>query len=202
MDDANQALAALLSRARARDAAAAEALVSAFYGVVMAVVERRRPKSVDAEDIAQEVFLKMFQWLDDFRGGPRELEAWLRRTAFRTCLDHHRYQRSRPEVRWADLSEDERAALDAIGRGDTDYSPAERAGGRELVDLLLSSLSAKERLLIEMINLENRDLEEVSQLTGWSEINIRVRVYRARRKLRRVLSELMRNHESTGPEPG
>ncbi|MGC8989852.1 MAG: RNA polymerase sigma factor, partial [Verrucomicrobiia bacterium] len=184
MDDANQALAALLSRARARDAAAAEALVAAFYGAVMAVVERRRPKSVDAGDIAQEVFLKMFQRLDDFRGGPSELEAWLRRTAFRTCLDHHRRQRSRPEVRWADLSEDERAALDAIGRGDTDYSPAERAGGRELVDLLLSSLSAKERLLIEMLNLENRGMEEVQQLTGWSEINIRVRVYRARRRLR------------------
>lgn len=202
MDDANQALAALLSRARARDAAAAEALVSAFYGAVMAVVERRRPRSVDAEDIAQEVFLKMFQRLDDFRGGPRELEAWLRRTAFRTCLDHHRYQRSRPEVRWADLSEDERAALNALGRADTDFSPAERAGGRELVELLLSHLSAKDRLLIEMINLENRDMEEVKALTGWSEINIRVRVYRARRKLRRVLIELMGDHEFTEAEPG
>jgi RNA polymerase sigma-70 factor (ECF subfamily) len=191
MDDANQGLAALLSRARARDAVAAEALVSAFYGVVMAVVERRRPRSVDAEDIAQEVFLKMFQRLDDFRGGPRELEAWLRRTAFRTCLDHHRYHRSRPEVRWADLSEDERAALNALGRGDTDFSPAEWVGGRELVDLLLSHLSAKERLLIEMINLENRAMAEVKELTGWSEINIRVRVYRARRKLRRVLTALM-----------
>jgi len=201
MDDANQGLAALLSRARARDAVAAEALVSAFYGVVMAVVERRRPRFVDAEDIAQEVFLKMFQRLDDFRGGPRELEAWLRRTAFRTCLDHHRYHRSRPEVRWADLSEDERAALNALGRGDTDFSPAERVGGRELVDLLLSHLSAKERLLIEMINLENRAMAEVKELTGWSEINIRVRVYRARRKLRRVLTALMEDHEFAEPEP-
>lgn len=198
MDGPYHALDQLVSRARCRDAEAAEALVEALYPVVMGVVDKRRPQSVDAEDIAQEVFLKMFRHLDSFRGGPKELEAWLRRTAFRTCLDHHRYRKSRPEVRWSDLSDEQRAALDAVCRPDGSATPAEQAGARELADALLANLAPKERLLFEMLELERLSLEEIERLTGWRAINVRVRVYRARRKLRSILAKLLDEHELTG----
>lgn len=200
MDESNQALDALLARARTRDAAAAEALVTALYPTVMAVVGRRRPRSVDAEDIAQEVFLKMFQCLETFRGGPRQLEAWLRRTAFTTCVSHHRYQKCRPELRCADLSEDQLTALQAISKSDADLSPAEQAGARDLVEALLSRLSPKDRSLIEMVDLEQRDWGGVKEITGWSAVNIRVRLCRARRKLRRILAELTQQHDLHAPQ--
>ncbi|MCX8107557.1 MAG: sigma-70 family RNA polymerase sigma factor [Verrucomicrobiae bacterium] len=196
MDESELALTTLLARARARDPAAAEELVSVLYPVVMAVVERRRPRSVEAEDIAQEVFLRMFCHLDKFRGGPRELEAWLRRTAFRVCLDHHRYLESRPEIRWVDLTEEQRNALDAIYRGNGNPTPAEVACARDLVNALLSGLTAAERSLVEMVQLEKLDMEKVQQITGWSMVNIRVRMFRARRKLRRMLAKLLSDHES------
>lgn len=198
MDESNQAIAALLARARTRDAPAAEALVNCLYPAVMTVVERRRPRAVDAEDIAQEVFLKMFQHLDGFRGGPLELEAWLRRTAFRACLDHHRRLKCRPELRWADLSEDQLAALNAINAADADPSPADQAGSRDLVAALLSGLSPKDRLLVEMLDMERRGWEEVRELTGWSAVNIRVRLFRARRKLRGILAALLEHDELDG----
>lgn len=195
MDESSQAIAALLPGARARDAAAAGALVAALYPVVMAVVERRRPRSVDAEDLAQEVFLKLFQHLDDFRGGGPELIAWSRRTAFTTCLNQHRRRKSRPELRWADLSDDQVAALEAVHAATADPTPAEQAGGRDLIEALLSRLAPKERLLVELVEIEQRGGEEVQALTGWSAVNIRVRLFRARRKLRRLFGELVKEHE-------
>lgn len=195
MDESNQAIAALLPRVRARDAAAAEALVAALYPVIIAVVERRRPRSVEAADITQEVFLKLFRNLDQFRGGAPELEAWTRRTAFTTCLNLHRRRKSRPELRWADLSEDQVAALDTVNAEAADPSPAEQAGGHDLLEALLSQLSPKERWLVEMVDVEQCGWEEVKAVTGWSAVNIRVRLFRARQKLRHVLGKLLKEHE-------
>ncbi len=195
MDESNQAVAVLLPRVRAREAAAAEALVELLYPAVMAVVERRRPRSVDAEDIAQEVFGKLFQHLDGFRGGAPELGAWVRRTAFTTCLNHHRWRKSRPELRWADLPEEQLAALEAVHADTAATSPAEQAGGRDLIETLLAQLPPKERLLVEMVDVEQRGWEEVKALTGWSAVNIRVRLFRARRKLRRIFNELLKSDE-------
>ena len=196
MDESSQAVAVLLPRVRARDAASAEALVEALYPAVIAVVERRRPRSVDAEDIAQEVFLKFFQHLDGFRGGETALVAWVRRIAFTTCLNHHRARKARPELRWADLPEEQQLALEASQADRATPSPAEQAGGRDLLEALLSQLPPKQRLLVEMVDVEQRGWQEVKALTGWSAVNIRVRLFRARRKLRAVFAELMKDHES------
>ena len=196
MDESSQAIAALLSRVRARDAASAEALVEALYPAVIAVVERRRPRSVDAEDIAQEVFLKFFQHFDGFRGGEMALVAWVRRIAFTTCLNHHRARKARPELRWADLPEAQQLALEASKAEGATLSPAEQASGRDLLEALLSQLPPRERSLVELVDVEQRSWQEVKALTGWSAVNIRVRLFRARRKLRAVFGELMKDHES------
>jgi RNA polymerase sigma-70 factor (ECF subfamily) len=196
MDESSQAIAALLPRVRARDAASAEALVEVLYPVVIAVVERRRPRSMDAADIAQEVFLKFFQHFDGFRGGEMALVAWVRRIAFTTCLNHHRARKARPELRWADLPAAQQLALEASQADGTTPSPAEQAAGRDLLEALLSQLPPRERSLVELVDVEQRSWQEVKALTGWSAVNIRVRLFRARRKLRAVFGELMKDHES------
>ena len=195
MDASSQAIATLLPRVRARDAAAAEALVEALYPVVIPVIERRRPRDVEANDIAQEVVLKLFTHLDDFRGDGPALLAWARRTAFTTCLNHHRRRKTRPELRWADLSEEQQAAVEATGADPHEPSPAERASARDLLETLLAQLPPKDRLLVQMVEIDQCPWDEVQALTGWSAVNIRVRLFRARRRLRRVLGPLLHDHE-------
>jgi len=195
MDDEKPDVAALLARTRQRDAAAAEALVECLYPVIMPVVQRRLPRGADPRDLTQEVFLKIFTNLDGFRGSAASLEAWARRIAFRTCLNQLRHQRSRPELRWADLPEDQVEMLDSVVAAGQEPDPGQQASARDLLAALLAQLPAKERLLFELLELEQRGLDEVRQLTGWSRINIRVRMHRARQKLRRAWQQLSKNHE-------
>jgi len=141
------------------------------------------------------VFLKIFTNLDGFRGPASSLEAWARRIAFRTCLNQLRHQRSRPELRWADLSEEQVEALDSVVLVGREPDPGQQASARELLGALLAQLPPKERTLLELLELEQRSLDEVQRLTGWSRVNIRVRLHRARRKLRRALARLLKDHE-------
>jgi RNA polymerase sigma-70 factor (ECF subfamily) len=195
MDDEQPDVASLLARTRQRDAAAAEALVEYLHPVVMPVVQRRLPRGADPQDLAQEVFLKIFTNLDGFRGPAASLEAWARRIAFRTCLNQLRHQRSRPELRRADLSETQLEMLDSVTGAGSEPDPAQQTSARDLIETLLARLPAKERALFELLELEQRSLDEVRQLTGWSHINIRVRMHRARQKLRHAWRCLLHDHE-------
>jgi RNA polymerase sigma-70 factor (ECF subfamily) len=117
------------------------------------------------------------------------LPAWARRIAFRVCLNEWRRRKSRPERLWTDLSEEQAALLE--GTRDTfTNAHAEATAARELVNLLLEQLPPEERWVIELADLEERSLEEITELTGWSALNIRVRRFRARRTLRRALKQL------------
>jgi RNA polymerase sigma factor (sigma-70 family) len=195
MDNETPDLASLLARTRQRDAAAAEALVEYLYPIIMPVVQRRLPRGADPQDLAQDVFLKIFLNLEAFRGPASSLDAWARRVAFRTCLNHLRHQRSRPEWRWADLSEVQREMLDSTLAAAPEPDPGQQTSARDLLASLLAQLPAKERVLFELLELEQRSLADVRQLTGWSRINIRVRMHRARQRLRRAWQQLLQDHE-------
>jgi RNA polymerase sigma-70 factor (ECF subfamily) len=177
---------------REGDPEAAEALVAYLYPAVIQVVRRRLPERMDEEDAAQEVFLRLFRKLDQFRGGPESLVRWARRLAFTTCLNLIRHERRRPEVRWGDLGEGEALLLTglATSTGESTAS-AEREAARELVGRLLATLPAADRWVIEMLELEERTVDEVRELTGWSGVGVRVRAHRARRKMQQALRRLM-----------
>ena len=195
MDDTTKDLDALLAAVRAGDADAATLLVERLYPVVMAVVHRRRPATASVEDMGQEVFLKLFAGLPTFRGGGASLEAWARRIAFTTCLNQLRHEARRPELRWADLGEEQAACVESLLQTEAPSEPRHRAAARELVAVLLRQLPAAERLLLELIDLEERPMADVCRLTGWSAVNVRVRCFRARRRLRHALKQLLKEHE-------
>lgn len=198
MEKPQQGWAELLERVRRRDAAAAEALVEALYPVVMRVLHRRMPRGSDARDLAQEVMLRILEGVPSFRGGGDSLPGWAGRIAFRTCLNEWRRRKRRPEVLWADLTEEQAAWLAGGGGGVSSSGPAtDTLAARELVGLLLSQLAPEERYVIELAELEGRGADEIRELTGWSAMNLRVRRFRARRKLRQALRKLKfsRSHE-------
>ncbi|NBR85456.1 MAG: sigma-70 family RNA polymerase sigma factor [Verrucomicrobia bacterium] len=182
-------VAVCLARVRERDEDAARALVEHLYPLVIKIVRAHLPRRLDEEDLAQEIFMKMFANVAQYRGEV-PLEHWVSRVAVSTCLDRLRAQKRRPEWRWADLSENEAEMLDAILHSGHEPHPSHTAEAGELVNKLMQTLSAEDQLVVRLLDLEERPVAEIAAQTGWSQTLVKVRAFRARRKLRKQLEQL------------
>ena len=172
---------------RHSDQDAARRLIEALYPCVMSIIRGRLPRRLAEEDLAQEVFVRFFEKLDQY-DGRAPLSHWVSRLAVNVCIDALRAEARRPELRWADLSEAEAEALRATVADSAAEAPD--AAASDLTARLLDTLDAKDRLVVQMLDLEARSVREVRELTGWAETAIRIRAFRARRKLRKNLLEL------------
>lgn len=178
-----------LLRVRARDDDAERALVARLYPLVIRVVRAHLPAGADPRDLVQDVFLRVFERLDQYRG-EAPLEHWVSRVAVSTCLNRLRSARRRPSIAWSDLSEAERGTLEAlVAREDGGGCEPEALG---LLERLLGHLEPSERMLITLLELEERTVAEVALMTGWNRGVVRIRAFRARRKLRRLCEALER----------
>jgi RNA polymerase sigma-70 factor (ECF subfamily) len=119
------------------------------------------------------------------------LEHWVSRIAINACLNQLAAEKTRPELRWADLSEEQTEALEAVTASPDELDPSQNLAAREIVTKLLAQLAPPERLLLTLLHLEGRSVEEVRQITGWNVPVIKVRAFRARRKLRKEFEKLM-----------
>jgi RNA polymerase sigma-70 factor (ECF subfamily) len=188
-------LAPLLARVREQDDDAARALVERLYPLVIRIVRSHLPRRTAEEDLAQEVFVKLFSRLPQYAArADVPFEHWVSRLAVRTCLDALRAERRRPEWRWGDLPEPEAAWLEFMLADEAAPSTADAASAREVVEKLLAHLSPEDRLVLTLLDLEQRSVKEISQLTGWSGTRVKVRAFRARRKLR-TLAETLKARE-------
>jgi len=188
-------LAACLERVRARDQLAARELVEHLHPLVIRIVRGHLPRRVAEEDLAQEVFMKVFTRLGQYQGNV-PFPHWVSRIAVTTCIDHLRAQKRRPEFRWADLSENEADVLDAVLTSENDVGANDALAARELVAKLLEQLKPDDRVVIQMLDLEQKTLLEISQITGWSTTLIKVRAFRARRKLQKLFEQLQKKERS------
>lgn len=186
---------ALLAGVRRGDQAAARALVEALYPLVLKIVRAHLPRRVGEEDLSQEVFLKMFTRIEQYRG-LMPFPHWVSRIAVTTCIDQLRFQKRRPELRWADLSETEADVLDAVLTSEDSGREPDALAAKELVGRLLDQLGPADRQVIQMLDLEQKSVAEISALTGWGHSMIKVRAFRARRKLRKLFERLERKEKS------
>jgi len=178
----------LLLRVRAGDEDAARATVERLHGHVRKIVFAHLPRRDDPEDLMQEAFLKVFDRLDQYRGEVA-FENWVARITVHTCIDRLRRQRARPEWRWADLSEEQQAVIESAA-AESEAGPAAPDCARELIDKLLAGLKPEEQMVIRWLDLEQKTIAEVCTSTGWNSGLVRIRVFRARRKLRTLYREL------------
>jgi len=188
-------IAACLVRVREKDQVAARDLVEHLYPQVIRIVRAHLPRRVQEEDLAQEVFLKMFSRLEQYQGNV-PFPHWVSRIAVTTCIDQLRAQRRRPELRWADLSEQETEVLDKSLHSGTERAPDADVAARELLHRLLGQLKPEDRLVIQLLDLEQRSVAEISQLTGWNGTLVKVRAFRARRKLQNLFKQLKEQERS------
>jgi RNA polymerase sigma factor (sigma-70 family) len=188
-DDQSFDLAGCLDRVRRRDQTAARDLVEHLHPLVIRIVRAHLPRRVSEEDLAQDIFLKMFTRIDQYQGTV-PFTHWVSRIAVTTCIDQLRAQMRRPELRWADLSERETDVLDSVITNENDVAPDDALAARELVHKLLEQLKPEDRLVIQYLDLEQKSIAEISQLTGWNQTLVKVRAFRARRKLQRFYRDL------------
>lgn len=184
-------LAECVDGARRQDPDASRALVERLYPLVLRIVRGHLPSRTAEEDLTQEVFVKLFGRLDQYEsraGIP--FEHWVARLTVRTCLDALRSERRRPELRWSDLSSEDAAWLEFMV-SDASVAPETDAwAAREWMEKLLGQLSPDDRLVITWLDLEQRSVRDISQMTGWTATRVKVRAFRARRKLRALAEAL------------
>jgi RNA polymerase sigma-70 factor (ECF subfamily) len=180
----------LVAAVRGGDVASFEPLLRKYQPRVFATARRYARRESEVEDSVQEVFIKAFQKLDSFRGDA-PFEHWLMRLAVRTCYDFlRRHQRDR-EAAFSDLSEDARDWLQQCA-ADPEQASERAAAARELVHFVLERLSPAARLVLTLLEIEERSVKEIAALTGWSGPLVKVRAFRARAEMRRTLERLSR----------
>lgn len=190
-------VAACVDRVRLGDEDAARRLVSHLYPQVIKLVRAYLPRRSSEEDLAQIVFMKIFARLEQYSGSV-PLEHWVSRIAINTCLHHIAAEKVRPELRWADLSEEQCAVLEMVANTGDDLLHDHGLAAREMVEKLLARLEPAERMLVTLLHLEGHTPREVAKLTGWNSAIIRARAFQARRKLKKHFTKLMteKNYES------
>ena len=188
MDDDEHAR-ALVDRARSGDDDAARELIRQLYPLVAKIVRGYRPRRTAEEDLAQMIFVKVFQNLAQY-SGKVPMSHWVSRIAVNTCRKQLMAEKARPELRHADLSEEQAAMLENLA-SDNALSPDRKLAARDLVEKLLAMLKPVERLVIDMLYLQERSVAEVQKLTGWTAATIKVRAFRARQKLRKQIGGLL-----------
>jgi RNA polymerase sigma factor (sigma-70 family) len=179
-----------LQRVRAGDMASAGRLIQHLHPLVRRWVRNHLPRRESEEDLMQEVFLKLLQKLESYQ--PRvgvPFEHWVSRLTVRTCLDALRAEKARPEWRMADLSEGETEWLDYMlqRQTETPYTPDREA--KAIVTRLLAQLSPPDRLVLTLLDLEERSTQEIAQMTGWTRPMVKMRAMRARHKLRVIAQQ-------------
>lgn len=145
------------------------------------------------EEAAQEVFLKAYTQLGSYEGRG-SMEGWFTKIATNTCLNMVRGAKRRREQTVSDLTENENEWLDQklSSAANEQHRSAERdLIAADLADRVLSVLSPEDRLALTMIDGDDATIKEVAEVTGWSESKVKVRAFRARRRVREVMEKLI-----------
>ena len=187
MDDLDAS--ALVAAALQHDDEAARELVRRLYPLVAKMVRAHRPRRTSEEDLSQMIFIKMFQKLPQF-SGKVPLEHWVSRIAINTCLNQIQSEKVRPEIRHADLSEEEVAVIENLAVSSDELAPDKRFASRQLVEHLLTALKPAERLIVDLFYLQGRTVAEIKEITGWSAALVKVRTFRARLKMKQQLERI------------
>jgi RNA polymerase sigma-70 factor (ECF subfamily) len=179
----------LVAAALRQDDDAARELVRVLYPLVAKLVRAHRPTRSAEEDLCQMIFIKIMQKLSQF-SGKVPLEHWVSRIAINTCINQIHAEKARPELREADLSEEQAGVVRNMAATSDELAPDQRFASRELVEHLMMALKPAERLVIDLLYLQERTVADIQEITGWSGALVKVRAFRARQKMKKIMSTI------------
>ncbi|HKQ38057.1 MAG TPA: sigma-70 family RNA polymerase sigma factor [Verrucomicrobiae bacterium] len=189
--DQSESDADLIAAVLKGDPACFEPLVRKYSPRLFATARRYARRESEVEDIVQEVWGKAYAHLSSFRGDA-PFEHWLMRLAVRTCYDFLRkHQRSR-ETTFTELTEPETDWLERHVEG-SGSDPEQVSAAKQLVERLLAQLSPQARLVITLLELEERTVKDIARLTGWSVPLVKVRAFRARAEMKKALARIAKD---------
>lgn len=186
----NASEAEIVRRAQAGDELAFTEIIERHQNMVFSVAYRMVRRRIDAEDVAQQVFTKIFFAMKKF-DMRSSLSTWIYKIALNESYDYLRRVKNRRVIYEGDMSVDVDEMVESSGRA-ADPAPRldEQAAKRDFLMQLLEKASAEERMLLFQKEVEGRTVEELSELTGINENTIKVKLFRARKKLAKVARQL------------
>jgi len=183
----------VIHRVLSGDVNAFELLVERYKAHVFKIVLGHVPRE-KAEEVAQDAFARSFESLSNF-SGKGSFSHWLARIAVRCCYDFWRDHHRREETALSVITEDHQRWLDdmlaAQSREEFEREAA-KAEAREILQYALGQLSAEDRMVLTLVYLEGASIGEASDLLGWSVVSVKVRAFRAKRRLRAIISEMLK----------
>ena len=169
-----------------------ESLLIRYEELVLKIVKKHVPYN-DVEETTQDVFMRVYKSLSNFKG-TSDFKHWLSSITVRTCYDYWRKSYRSREVPMSSLTEKHQKWLEEVISDQSEQSLHEKglqSDARELLDWALRKLSAEDRMVLELMYLEGLSGKEAADLLGWSVANVKVRSFRARKKLQKLLTRLM-----------
>jgi len=170
------------------DANAFEPLLIRYKDTVLKIVKKHVPYN-DIEETIQNVFLRTYQSLPSFKG-ESGFRQWLSSIAVRTCYDFWRKTYRSREIPMSVLTEKHQNWLEQVITEQSEQAINEKGSqneARELLDWALERLSAEDRMVMELVYLEGLSGKEAADLLGWSVSNVKVRCFRSRKKIEKIL---------------
>ena len=184
----------LIKRAQTGDNAAFSEIVLAYRKRILGTITRVIARPEDVEDVAQEVFLRLYFSLDQLRT-PEVFEPWLYRLTVNAAYDYLRKQRRRPEYRMSDLSEQQVLMADAVAGGKVEHDEQQQKKIRESVDSLLGAVSEQDRILLMLKEVEGLSLKELEKIYQVNENALKVRLFRARQRVLKAFGKVSKGKE-------
>ncbi|MCH8269378.1 MAG: sigma-70 family RNA polymerase sigma factor [Acidobacteria bacterium] len=179
----------LVRNCQAGDPEAFQMLVERYQRRVFSIAHSLIRKSADVEDVAQQVFTKVYFAIRNF-DSRSALLSWIYKITVNECYDYLRKQRSQKLLCLSELSEAEVRQLENA----TTFavSPDRQVELAQTVALLLEKVSPDERLLLLLKEVEGHSIQDLSKCFGWSESAVKVKLFRVRRKLARIARKMQR----------
>jgi RNA polymerase sigma-70 factor (ECF subfamily) len=165
-----------------------EPLVQKYSPRIFGTARRYARRESEVQDIVQEIWSKAFQKLSSFRGDA-PFEHWLMRLAVHTCYDFLRGHQRNREITFSEISDDETDWLERFAAAPESASENSDAA-RQLIDRILEQLSPPARMVITLLEIEERSVKEIAELTGWSVPLVKVRAFRARAEMKKILGKM------------
>ncbi len=183
-----------IERAQVGDDSAFNTIVRAYRKRILGTVYRIIGRGDDVEDVGQEVFVRLYFSLKQLRT-PQVFEPWLYRLTINACYDYLRKKRRVVDVRMADLSEEQVAAADMALSGKKALDEKEKESVKELLDILLDRVSKEDRVLLTLKEVQGLSLKELSGIYEVNTNALKVRLFRARKRVLEAYNEMAQNNE-------
>jgi RNA polymerase sigma-70 factor, ECF subfamily len=172
----------LIERAKGGDSGAFNQVVLAYRKRILGTISRLIGRPEDVEDVAQEVFVRLYYSLDQLRT-PEVFEPWLYRLTVNASYDYLRRVKRRQESRMADMTEMQVLMADSVAGGKRSEEEEQKSDVREFVQALFQHISEEDRLLLTLKEVEGLSLKELEQIYRINENALKVRLFRARQRV-------------------